>query len=149
MKILFRVDDRLIHGQTITSWCTKYDIKNILVINDEISSDPLKQIFYKAAITPDINLTYSSLEDSPNNIFSLEKALNNSMVICENIHDINTVLNKLNKTDIISDLFIGHLKFNKNKIKHCDGIYLSDNEHYLLSKLSEDFNFKIHFSLIV
>jgi len=44
-KIYVRVDDRLIHGQTILSWCPTWGIKEIIAVDDESAKNPtLKSI---------------------------------------------------------------------------------------------------------
>lgn len=44
-KVFIRVDDRLIHGQTIVAWCPSLSIKEIIAIDDESSKNPtLKSI---------------------------------------------------------------------------------------------------------
>ena len=44
-KVYVRIDDRLIHGQTIVSWCPLWGIKEIIGIDDENARNPtLKSI---------------------------------------------------------------------------------------------------------
>lgn len=38
---LIRIDDRMIHGQTITRWSKEYPCTGLIVVNDAISKDPL------------------------------------------------------------------------------------------------------------
>ncbi|WP_294829650.1 PTS sugar transporter subunit IIB [uncultured Gilliamella sp.] len=38
-----RIDDRLIHGQVITTWVKNYDIEQVLVINDKVANDKVQQ----------------------------------------------------------------------------------------------------------
>lgn len=38
-----RIDDRLIHGQVITTWVKNYDIDQVLVINDKVANDKVQQ----------------------------------------------------------------------------------------------------------
>lgn len=40
-KIYVRVDDRLIHGQTIVAWCPTLGIKEIIGVDDEIAKNPM------------------------------------------------------------------------------------------------------------
>jgi mannose/fructose/N-acetylgalactosamine-specific phosphotransferase system component IIB len=39
-KVYVRVDDRLIHGQTIVAWCPTLGIKEIIGIDDESAKNP-------------------------------------------------------------------------------------------------------------
>lgn len=40
---LVRIDDRLIHGQVVTTWVKQSNIEQILIINDEIASDEIQK----------------------------------------------------------------------------------------------------------
>ncbi|MDR0404126.1 MAG: PTS sugar transporter subunit IIB [Treponema sp.] len=40
-KVYVRVDDRLIHGQTIVAWCPTLGIKEIIGIDDESAKNPM------------------------------------------------------------------------------------------------------------
>lgn len=47
---LVRIDFRLIHGQVMTRWVVKHNIKNIIVIDNNSASNPLlKKILVKSA----------------------------------------------------------------------------------------------------
>ena len=52
MSFVFsRVDDRAIHGQTVTMWSKIYQNNGILLVDDEISNDPtMRQIYKNAAV---------------------------------------------------------------------------------------------------
>ncbi len=42
-KVYVRVDDRLIHGQTVVAWCPALQIKEILGIDDVSAKNPMLQ----------------------------------------------------------------------------------------------------------
>lgn len=46
---LVRVDDRVIHGQTMTRWTKTYPVDGILVVGDNIAQDNLRKKVLKAA----------------------------------------------------------------------------------------------------
>ena len=46
---LARVDDRVIHGQTMTRWVAKKPCDSILVISDKVANDDLRKKVLKAA----------------------------------------------------------------------------------------------------
>lgn len=49
---VFRIDDRLIHGQVITAWIAYADAKSIVVADDKAAKDEFTQSLLKMA-TPD------------------------------------------------------------------------------------------------
>lgn len=46
---MFRVDDRLIHGQTITRWAVERPVYGILVISNDVANDDLRKRVLRAA----------------------------------------------------------------------------------------------------
>lgn len=55
-KIYVRVDDRLIHGQTIVAWCPTLSIKEIIAIDDESAQNPT----LKSIMTMGVPSTYKT-----------------------------------------------------------------------------------------
>lgn len=54
--VLNRVDDRLVHGQILTSWVRKLQVRQILVIDDQLVTDPLMETVLKMSVPPDVEL---------------------------------------------------------------------------------------------
>lgn len=50
--IVVRIDDRLIHGQVVTSWIRSYPITDIVIIAEDLSKNMLMQRIYKS-VAPD------------------------------------------------------------------------------------------------
>jgi mannose/fructose/N-acetylgalactosamine-specific phosphotransferase system component IIB len=55
-EIFVRVDDRLIHGQTIVAWCPTLSIQEIVVIDDESAQNPM----LKSIMTMGVPATYKT-----------------------------------------------------------------------------------------
>ena len=47
-----RIDDRLIHGQVATTWVKKYDIEQIIIVNDKVAGDKIQQSVLKMSAPP-------------------------------------------------------------------------------------------------
>ncbi len=56
MVVLYRVDDRLIHGQVQTSWIREYQVNRIIVIDDKVVNEPLTVQILKIAKPPHVDL---------------------------------------------------------------------------------------------
>lgn len=54
--VLNRVDDRLIHGQILTSWVRKLQVRQILVIDDQVVNDPVMGTVLTMSLPPDVEL---------------------------------------------------------------------------------------------
>ncbi|OTN76351.1 hypothetical protein A5886_001428 [Enterococcus sp. 8G7_MSG3316] len=51
---LVRIDDRLIHGQVVTTWVKQKRIEQILIINDDIVNDPVQKSVFDMMAPQDV-----------------------------------------------------------------------------------------------
>ena len=61
---VFRIDDRLIHGQIITAWIAYADAKTIIVADDKAAKDEFQQSLLKMATPDSIALKILSVDDA-------------------------------------------------------------------------------------
>lgn len=54
---LFRIDDRLIHGQIVTAWLQNSGADQILVADDQAGNDPFQKSLLAMATPPGVKLT--------------------------------------------------------------------------------------------
>ncbi|MDD2998591.1 MAG: PTS mannose/fructose/sorbose transporter subunit IIB [Erysipelotrichia bacterium] len=55
-----RIDDRLIHGQVIVSWLPEIKPDRLLVVNDRISEDIMRQELMALSVPPEVDLQFFS-----------------------------------------------------------------------------------------
>lgn len=53
---LVRIDDRLIHGQVITTWVKNHDIEQVLIINDKVANDKIQQSVLTMSTPPELKV---------------------------------------------------------------------------------------------
>lgn len=58
-----RIDDRLIHGQVIVGWLPEVRPDRLVVVNDKISDDIMRQELMALSVPPEIELTFFSTAD--------------------------------------------------------------------------------------
>lgn len=51
----FRIDNRLVHGQIIEAWLPHIRAKTLLVANDELAQDELRQEIMSLAVPSDVS----------------------------------------------------------------------------------------------
>ena len=63
MKIsLFRVDDRLIHGQVVVGWTRRAGVTTILVADDKTASDRIQCSLYRMATPAGVKADFCTLD---------------------------------------------------------------------------------------
>jgi mannose/fructose/N-acetylgalactosamine-specific phosphotransferase system component IIB len=60
-----RVDDRVIHGQTIACWINEFPCNGIILVDDKLAGDTVMGNIYRNAVPSDIKV----------HIFTVDKAL--------------------------------------------------------------------------
>ena len=61
---LARIDDRVIHGQTITRWASMRPVNSLIVISDDVAGDPLR-----------VKVTKSAAQGYPVGIYNVEQGV--------------------------------------------------------------------------
>ena len=61
---LFRIDDRLIHGQVVVGWAQPLDVSFIVLVDDEVSGSDWEQELYRMGVPPYVELYFDSVEQA-------------------------------------------------------------------------------------
>src|SRR5690606_38985448 len=59
--VLFRIDDRLIHGQVVVGWGQPLDIGFIVLVDDEVAASDWEQELYRMGVPPDMEVHFESV----------------------------------------------------------------------------------------
>ncbi|HEX2095047.1 MAG TPA: PTS sugar transporter subunit IIB [Longimicrobiaceae bacterium] len=62
--VLFRVDERLIHGQVVVGWGGPLHADRIVVVDDEIAGSSWEQELYCLGVPPEIEASFLGVEDA-------------------------------------------------------------------------------------
>ncbi|SJN28544.1 PTS system, mannose-specific IIB component [Marinilactibacillus psychrotolerans 42ea] len=109
---LARIDDRLVHGQVVTTWTKITGISRILVVSDEAASSELRKFLLKQASPPGVKT----------NVMTVEKLIEVSAHRL--LDDVKVMLLFTNPTDVshlvkagvpIEKVNIGGMKFSNGK----------------------------------
>ena len=62
--VLFRVDERLIHGQVVVGWGGPLHADRIVVVDDELAASPWEQELYCLGVPPEIEARFAAVQDA-------------------------------------------------------------------------------------
>ena len=62
--VLFRVDERLIHGQVVVGWGGPLHADRIVVVDDPIAASPWEQELYCLGVPPEIEASFASVAEA-------------------------------------------------------------------------------------
>ena len=79
-KIVIRVDDRLIHGQTIVAWCPTLAIQEIIAIDDESAKNPMLKSIMTMSVPP-LYKTHIVTTEEARSLLSEQSAANRLVIV--------------------------------------------------------------------
>jgi PTS system mannose-specific IIB component len=121
-----RIDNRLVHGQIIETWLPYTKARTIIVVNDELAADSLRQEIVRLAIPQEVDIIFSSIEDS---LFYVKKRLNrleeSLFILFAACEDARLAYEKGLDFDFLN---LGNLHYGPGKKQVCAHIALSQED---------------------
>ncbi len=124
-QIIFRVDDRLIHGQVVEGWIKNFRILAVIIVNDRISASPMQQMIYQSVVPPRTEVTFYTIDKFVKEWEKFGKQKDSILVLFENIHDLIKCESALTRDVYIN---IGCVASRSHSIEISDTVFLEQEE---------------------
>ncbi len=131
--VLTRIDNRLIHGQVATQWSSSIGANLILVANDEVAGNTMRQGLMNMAAPSYAGTRYWTLEKT---IANIHKASDRQKIflICENPQDVLTLVEGGVPIDKVN---IGNMHMSEGKRQVAQVVAVDDADVEAFRKLKE------------
>lgn len=129
--VLTRIDDRLIHGQVMTSWLNFTSANKIMVIDDQTAADPFMKTVLKNAVPGNVGLGVFTAEKAA---ARLKKGFKPDDKVIILVKYPKTIL-KLMKGIEFDHLNIGGMGAGSGREKFYKNISASEKEREILKKI--------------
>lgn len=131
--VLVRIDDRLIHGQVVTTWVKQHQIEQILILNDEISKDEIQKNVFNVMAPDNVKVQTFGVKQFAE-IYKKTTIKRRTLLLLTNPIDVYVLLE--NGVEIHS-LNIGGMKFKEDRKRYTRAVSLTKEEKEYLKKLNE------------
>lgn len=61
---LFRIDDRLIHGQVVVGWGQPLELRFIVLVDDEVAGSEWEQELYRMGVPPEMTVHFVTVAEA-------------------------------------------------------------------------------------
>lgn len=134
MSINFvRIDDRLLHGQVVTTWIKQYDIEQAIIISKEVSEDQMRQTILKTVAPSGLKVVFFSPEKFIE-VFKKVPIKRSTMLLFTNPTE---VLECVTGGVEIPFLNVGNMSKTPDNEKITPGIAVSEKDREAFKKLIE------------
>ncbi len=126
-----RVDNRLVHGQVIETWLPYTNAMHLLVVNDALAGDALRQTIISLAVPSRIKLQFLKIEASCAALTAIPSDNHILMLVA----DCKDALRIFDAGVIFPVLNVGNLHYSPGKRQICPHVALSEEDEACLLQL--------------
>lgn len=131
---LFRIDDRLIHGQVVLGWAKPLKSKCILLCDNEIAMSSWEKELYLTCISKDLKALVYDVKETSKYILSNDECIKDTIVLVKSPKVVFTLIETGYKPKTIN---IGGLHFSGTRKEYLPYVYLDKSEVSDFSRLMD------------
>jgi mannose/fructose/N-acetylgalactosamine-specific phosphotransferase system component IIB len=131
-SIIIRIDDRLIHGQVLIGWGSRYPIKNLVVANNNIAVNEWEKNLLLMAAPPEFDTRVLNLNEALVYIKEHQNDPVTSMILVNSPADIKEMADNGLPVKKIN---IGGIHFNEGRAEYLRYLYLNEEEVTIFREL--------------
>jgi len=134
MILLFRVDDRLVHGQVAVGWKNALDANHLLVIDDEVASNEFDRTLMEMSVPYDLRLSIMGEKEAARKLPALARDSRLRTIVLVRNPDVVEHLTR--KGVRIEELNIGGMRFSPGKFQVTRAVYLDQEDVAKIKELA-------------
>lgn len=130
---LFRIDDRLIHGQVVVGWGQPLNVSFIVLVDDEVKGSEWEQDLYRMGVPPHIEVIFASVAEAVDRLAEWEGDGRVGILL---VGDLDTAEALVTGSDRVRRLNIGGIHHRAGRSERLRYVYLTDDEAARLKRLA-------------
>jgi D-glucosaminate PTS system EIIB component len=133
--VLFRIDDRLIHGQVVIGWGRPLGINLIILVDDQVATSPWEQDLYRMAVAPEIEVRFMSIAEAATKMAEWQTNGKRGLVLTGDL-DTMAALHTASP-DLVHRINLGGIHHRPGRRERLPFVYLTDQELRTLHALED------------
>lgn len=130
---LYRIDDRLIHGQVVVGWGKPLNVEFIVLVDDAVRSSDSEQELYRMGVPPEIELVFASTTEALAELPTWERDPRVGLLVAGEIATLAALSGNSHRVPRIN---LGGLHYRPGRSARLRYVYLSDAEAAQLKALA-------------
>jgi mannose/fructose/N-acetylgalactosamine-specific phosphotransferase system component IIB len=131
--LLYRIDDRLIHGQVVVGWGQPLDLEFIVLVDDLVAASDWEQELYRMGVPPEMEVYFHSATDA---IEALPKYRADSRPGLLLTGDISTMQRLVDGAGV-NAINVGGIHSRAGRVQRMRYVFLSPDEEQQLRALAK------------
>ncbi len=122
---LYRIDDRLIHGQVVVGWGQPLELRFIILIDDDVAGSEWEQELYRMGVPPEMEVCFSSVDSAGSTLNQFSTDARMGIVL---VGDIGTMQRLVNANAVIKTVNIGGVHHSPGRTARLRYVFLTPEE---------------------
>ena len=130
---LYRIDDRLIHGQVVVGWGQPLDVQFLVLVDDEVAASDWEQELYRMGVPPEMEVFFESVDSA---VTQLPRFQSDPRVGILLTGDIDTMRRLVTSSGLIRAINLGGVHHKPGRVQRLRYLFLSTSEEQALRELA-------------
>jgi mannose/fructose/N-acetylgalactosamine-specific phosphotransferase system component IIB len=130
---LFRIDDRLIHGQVVVGWGQPINVAFIVLVDDDVAASEWEQELYRMGVPPNVSLHFETVTGAADRLAGYMADPRPGIVLTG---DISTMLRLADARPAIRAVNLGGIHHRAGRTQKLRYVFLTDAEAIALRGLA-------------
>ncbi len=134
--VLYRIDERLIHGQVVVGWGPELEVERYVVVDDELAASEWEQDLYRLGLPEVATAEFLTVADARARLSELDAASPRTVVLTRTV----TAMNGLAEGDGLRgcEVNLGGLHYAAGRTERVPYVYLGPQEEEGLQTLADE-----------
>ncbi|MGQ0646616.1 MAG: PTS system mannose/fructose/N-acetylgalactosamine-transporter subunit IIB [Gemmatimonadaceae bacterium] len=130
---LYRIDDRLIHGQVVVGWGQPLDVQFLVLVDDEVAASEWEQELYRMGVPPEMEVYFESVQSAVERLPAFQQDERVGILLTG---DIQTMSRLAMASGRITSINLGGVHHRAGRIQRLRYLFLSKDEEDALKMLA-------------
>lgn len=122
---LYRIDDRLIHGQVIVGWGQPIGLGFLALVDDEVARSEWEQELYRMGVPPELDVFFASVAEATTKLDEWNRDRRPGILLTS---DIDTMTRLINAKSSIRAVNLGGIHHRAGRVERLRYLYLTADE---------------------
>lgn len=132
--VLFRVDDRLVHGQVVIGWGRPLDARSIVLVDDAVAASPWEQDLYRMAAADGVEIAFATTAEALDRLPAWAADPRRTILLTGDLETM-AALWRLHP-DLVGKINLGGIHHRTGRHEKLRYLYLDEAEEQLLEQLA-------------
>jgi PTS system mannose-specific IIB component/fructoselysine and glucoselysine-specific PTS system IIB component len=129
---LYRIDDRLIHGQVVVGWGQPLGLEFIVLVDDEVAGSDWEQELYRMGVPPEMSVYFDDIMRASRNLADYQSDARHGILLTA---DIASMTQLCDATGAIRRVNVGGIHHKAGRVQRLRYVFLSPQEEGALRGL--------------